>query len=403
MQRSPGVVALVLTLAIASCRSEEQAPPRLRLDAPPAAPEPPAPPLDPEAQAEQDLVDKAGAVLRCFHEDMKERARSPELSEFQRNLFTDLFVVDRTFQDPARLAGSAAAICASVSEEYRRLFKATAAQRKRARSNVPGAFPATIDADPEFIRAADAPSTRHILDHAEITRAAMNELVGARGRATSEVLAYAARATATDRWEDLRYFAFSAEDAPAGQPRLSASALAEGAFVAELRSSVAYVVRKANIGYFSNALLQLGAVCHAVQDLAIHGGITRRQDAALALRGHRDPAATREAKRLTKEVLLVIRRALGEQVWTKLVTWQPPNSYDPSTAQGIFLAKEQGAGAPLAPATLARYWARGRATSAHAEPGAAARVARWEVAGLLGALTQELASQTRAAPGRHTR
>jgi hypothetical protein len=402
MQRSLGVVALVLALAIASCRDRKRA----TLQGPdaasaaavaPAAP----PPLDPAAQAEQALVDEAGAVLKCFHEDMKERAGSPDVAEFQRSLFTDLFVMDRVFQDAALADRGEREICATISDEYRRLYKVTAAaRRKRPPVHGPRALPATVDADPEFIRAAGAPSALHVLDHAEITRAALKEVVGARGLAMSEVVVYAARATATDRWEDLRYFALSGEDAPPGQPRVSASAFGRDAFVAELRSAVAYVVRKANIGYFSNASLQLGAVCHAVQDLALHRGITRRQAAALALRGRRDPAAIREARRLTKEVLLVIRRALGEQVWTKLVTWQPPNSYDPSTAQGIFLAREQGLTTPLAPAVLARYWAQGRAPRAAAEADGAAR---WEVAGLLGALTQELANQAPTLPDRPTR
>jgi hypothetical protein len=95
----------------------------------------------------------------------------------------------------------------------------------------------------------------------------------------------------------------------------------------------------------------------------------------------------------------VIRRALGEQLWTKFYTWQPPNSYDPATAQAIFLAKEEGSPKPLAPAALARYWAEGRSTGAQADASAAARPARWEIAGILEALNQELEHQRVALPG----
>jgi hypothetical protein len=396
------LVTLTLTTTLGCGRREPVAPPA----APPAAPAAkPTPPLSPEDAAEQARLKKVATVLRCFHQDVRDKATGPEFAGYMRTLSEDIFVVDWLFAQPTRMDLPEDALCTELGEQFRTLFSAAQAKRKPVKpaAGQPAA-PVVADAGPEFTRASNSPTLKHLLDHAEITQAALLEASGGKPRRVFEVIVFAGRAVALQRWGDLRYHAHSEEHQPAQQGAVASAG--EQQFVSEIASSLATFVEEVRTGYLSNASLRLGAILHGAQDLALHQGVTRAQQAALELQaddGTRESArhqahqtAIREAKRLTRDVLNIARKAMGENNWTKLVSWDPPGVYDPAMATKQFYRNE-GQVDNLNALNLIRYWTAGRTPAAVAAAKQPQSLPRWDVARVFARLPGEMVSRGGAA------
>jgi hypothetical protein len=311
-------------------------------------------------------------------------------------------VVDWLFAQPTRMDLPEDALCTELGEQFRTLFSAAQAKRKPVKpaAGQPDA-PVVAEAGPEFTRASNSPTLKHLLDHAEVTRAALMESSGGKPRPVFDVIVFAGRAVALQRWGDLRYHAHSEEHQAAHQGAVASAG--EEQFVSEIASSLATFVEEVRTGYLSNASLRLGAILHGVQDLALHQGITRAQQAALELQAEDGPretarhqAALREAKRLTRELLQIARKALGDSNWTRLVTWEPPGVYDPAMATKQFY-KDEGLVDNLNALNLVRYWTAGRTPAAVAAVKQPQTLPRWDVARVFARLPGEMVSRGGAA------
>jgi hypothetical protein len=385
--------------AAAACgkggRSGPPAPP----PAPVAAPPPDAGPVDPNAAEAAATAKKVVAVFRCLDDDLRARAQKTlDFVAYRRNVFTELYVFDFLFGAPDRLKAPEAELCAQAGREYRKHFLPVAAVRARGnRAGTPAAMPPAVDAEPEFVRAAGGPSALHLLDHAEITRAALRELTGGRLRPAFEAVVGAAVQTAILRFNETLINANTEDHEPAA--RATVVAQNEQAFVDRLAKSLVNFAGHVRNGYFANASLELAVACHAGQDLVFHRGLTRQQQAGLRFAAHRDPsgstpaAARSEAKRVTRELLLLARATLEPAQWQSFVDWTPPLGYDPANARRMYF-HDDGALAPLGLISMLHRWSLQlgyrNSPTAQADLAEGAGLARWDVKRVLERVRQVL-------------
>jgi hypothetical protein len=387
-----GQISLALVVSAAGCGAKDRKAVVTPMDAQVAALAPDSRPLDPDVEAEIAAGRKVVRVFRCLDRDMRARAQTPEFAAYRRNIFTELFVFDAVFA-PGKLEVSEGELCAAAGEQYRRLFRATVAKRP-ARPAAGAAVPEqAVDAEPGFIRAAGLPTALHMLEHAELTRAALREVAGGQARAMFEPVVAGALEADFQSWGDVQLHAVTDEHAPS--ERQAAIASSQDIFAARLSDSLAAAVRHARNGYFANAALKLGTACHSVQDLALHRGASRRQLAGLRFHTGKDPSGFPvtthgEAMRLTGEILRLARAAIGPAQWKAFVSWTPPLGFDAAHAWKV-LGTTTGRHTNLVSlglAPLTRYWASQlvyqRSPDAREElADGPAGLCRWNVAAIL--------------------
>jgi hypothetical protein len=359
--RAVGFVLAWLVAGAVACR---------RGDSPGPAPAAPvvqdsAAPVDPEAEEAARLVTRMAGVLRCFHREMKARAaKEAALSAYQGNLYTEIFVWGAVVRDPKWMTESEEPLCRRVLDQYGRLYQAAASKRPRrpaaGAAEAQGLVPQAVDSYPEFLRASGNPVGLHLLEHAEITRAALIEAAGGRDRPVFDVVVHGGEQTEVQRWSDARYHAFTEEHQPAA--RAGEIATSEEVFAGRVVAMSSDFVSHGQPGNFSMASLALGAACHGIQDLALHRGLTRRQLAGLQFVPGKQPSAAeeasarKEARRLTRELLAAVRAVGGEELWARFLAWSPPSSFDPSHASKS-LFRDEVPVPWLSYVSLTQHWA----------------------------------------------
>jgi hypothetical protein len=307
----------------------------------PAAPSPPPParppvavegPVDPAAGEKQALYAKAAAVFKCFDADLAARHENPAFADYRNNPATELFVFHALFDSFGAFQADEASLCKRVVEEYRRAF--LVAHQQRARAGNSGGFQAAtpIDATPAFARASGNRSLLHMLEHDELTRAALREEMGGRVFPVFEAVGKSAQLSDLFRWTELRYHGQTDGHPPTHrQPEIASS---KEAFAGILVASIIEFVRHAHAGAADNsAAIHLGIACHAIQDVVFYRGMTRQQLAGLTFLQGKDPAqptaALRaEARRWTRQVIRTAREALANDAHWKRFLAQPAASPD---------------------------------------------------------------------------
>jgi hypothetical protein len=323
-----------------------------------------AAPVDPEVEETARLVTRMAGVLRCFQREMRARAgQDPALSSYRGNLYTEVFVWGAVVRDPSWVNEREEPLCRRVLDEYRRLYLDAAGKRPRrsaAAAEAKGLLPQAIDSYPEFLRASGNPVSLHLLEHAEITRAALIEAAGGRDRPAFDVVVHGAEQTEVQRWSDARYHAHTEEHQPSARDLEIATG--QEVFAGRVVAMLSDFVSHGQTGNFAMASLALGVACHAIQDLALHRGLTRRQLAGLQFRAGREaswldaPSARREAQRLTRELLAAVRATGGEELWSRFLAWSPPSNFDAGHASKS-LFRDEVPVPWLSYVSLTQHWA----------------------------------------------
>jgi hypothetical protein len=347
---------LLVMAALYACHREAPAPVAEVRPADAAAP------VDPVVAERNAVLAKVSAVLACFEKQMHEsRRRDPRFAGYGRSSYTDVFVFDRTFGARGAIDGPAPALCESILKDYKALFTATAAKvAAREAGRAHAAKPSAIDGEPEFLRAAGGRTGLHMLLHGELTEATFVEAYGSRARAVSSTVRFGAMATDVYRWSDLRFHGQTNPFEP-GQ-REGEIGTSQVSFVGGMAAVLGHFNEELRDGSYDHAALYLGAACHAVQDLAFHHGMTRRQLAGLLFSGERDAAAVEsaaaraEAKRLTREVLSIAEAVIGDKrLWERFLAWTPPANYSFDFAAAAIFHDDPGAGR-LNLVLLTHFW-----------------------------------------------
>ena len=152
-----GLALAALCPTLAGCHADKPAPAAIA-DA--AVVPDVAAPVDPVATEEAAIVEKVGAVFRCLDADLR-NGKDARFATYRRTSFTDMFVFDAIFADPARLEGTVGGAVRDARQGVRQAFL-TASQSKAARADKSkGPLPSPVDALPEFIRAAKGPTALH--------------------------------------------------------------------------------------------------------------------------------------------------------------------------------------------------------------------------------------------------
>jgi len=317
---------------------------------------------DPAAQERAAIINKVVALFGCFERGMRDSRSEPRFASYRRTSFTDVFVFDHLFADRNRIEDPEAALCEAALGQYRKLFLATSAKTARTTParRAQGPQPRSIDAEPEFIRAAGGRTALHLLEHAEITRAALVELSGGRVRPVFDTVTFGAEQSDLYRWTDLRYHGQTEEFEP--HLRESETATAKEAFVGFVAGVLNDFNEQLREGSFDRAAVSLGIACHAAQDVVFHHGMTRRQLAGLRfwanddLYGSKGAAAQKEAARWTTEILGIARAAIGDKaLWNRFMAWAPPPGFDlDAVARTIF--RDAPLGQRLSYGALTTHW-----------------------------------------------
>jgi hypothetical protein len=369
MRRAPFWLLVTSVVAGGGCHRKEPAATPAPVSAP-AAPPPAdaAEPLDPATVEDRAVLAKVSAAFVCFEREMKKSHQEPAFARYGRTSFTDVFFFDRVFGDRATLLDqSENAICEAVVKDYRALFQATLQKTANTGSAASAAegVPLPVDGESEFIRAARGRTGLHLLWHADVTRAALLETTRGQKRPVFNTIRYGAERTDIYRWSDLRYHA---QTSPCEAATCEVeSSISQEAFVGFVASAIHDFNEQARQGSFDQAALHLGVACHAIQDAVLHHGMTRRQLAGLRFLGDRDfydagmTAATAEARRWTKQILILARAAIhDEKIWDAFMAWTPPPRFDlAKVANAVF--SDDAFNVHLSAVDLTRHWLLHRA------------------------------------------
>jgi hypothetical protein len=343
----------LIVVALGACHRKPAA---VKPAAPPPVVSEPAPPLDPNAAENAAILQKVAAVFACFEKRMKADVEKPGLELYARTSYTDMFLFDRIVGDRQGFERSPEAICQSVVTDYQALYRATVKTARAPRAG--GPKPPPIDGRPEFIRAARGRTTLHALKHAELTRAALTEVLG-RTRPVVDVVGFGAEQTDIFAWSDGRYLAQTNPFEPTQREGEIQSS--QVAFVGGMAALLDRFREDISDGNFDHAAIVLGVLCHAAQDLVFHHGMSRRQLAGVRFLGT-DPygaesaAEQAEAKRWSKEMIGFAQRALRDRkLWERFLAWVPPAGFNLDTA-AVAVFREDQAEDRLNLVALTRYW-----------------------------------------------
>jgi hypothetical protein len=382
--------------ALAACRREP--PP-----APSPSPPPPAAaaPLDPLAAEEKAVLEKIASAFACFDKRMGEAQKNdPTFAAYGRSSFTDIFIFDRIFGDRRMLEQSPESICAAVLRDYKATFLSTTARiEHETRGRGPGPVPPAVDGETAFIRAAGGRTGMHLLMHGELTMAALTDFNGGRVAPIFESVRWGAERADIYRWGDLRLHGHTNPH----EPRLREAEIgtSQVSFVGGITALIDRFNEELRDGSYDHAAIYLGVACHTAQDLALHRGMTRRQLAGLRFLGDKDlygsesESTLAEARRWTKEVLVIARAAIGDaKLWGRFLAWAQPVNFSLSKAGDTIFQDEIGT-ERLNIVMLTRFWLeqlRYRHTpEARAELGEGPQgLIRWELAPLLERTRQSL-------------
>jgi hypothetical protein len=243
---------------------------------------------------------------------------------------------------PAQLEEDVKKLCDASVARYRAAWTAELARRPASARKKD---PMPPDASPAFVRATHGRTALHVLQHADITRAAARQVWKGKLPAVFEMVAAGAQEPDLNNKEDSRFHA----------------QYHRATVVGHLTSLFGTFADNVHRGNMANAAVILGVVCHVIQDAAFYKGMSVEELAGLTYVAGQDPYGpdgVKYATKLTKYLLEQLPDAVSDDAaWKRFLAWVPTgDDIDmPAIHRGIL-----GREAPLDHGALTRQWLQGQ-------------------------------------------